>query len=141
MFSPFGNVTSPLTASSPATSLSPKSSQLGTAPSGASLPETFGIAPVASVATPPRPSAATSHDTGVDMKHLPSLSPSTLSTLISGGMSLASHDSGDDDGWEIDREEIRLGPRIGIGSFGKFFKNLFIYLFIIRSKNIINLGL
>lgn len=82
----------------------------------------------AAVASPERAMRSTKtirgampNDIGTDMKPVPSLSPSTLSTLISGGMSLASHDS-DEDGWEIDKEEIVLGPRIGIGSFGEVYR-------------------
>lgn len=127
MFSPFGNVTSPLTGSSPASSLgTSKSQQLETVASGmAGLAEpsnaTRNQGGTQTPTSPaPKSTGAMSHEIGADMKPVPSLSPSTLSTLISGGMSLASHDSGDDDGWEIDKDEIVLGPRIGIGSFGEF---------------------
>jgi hypothetical protein len=62
-----------------------------------------------------------------DFKHLRggAMSPSSISSFMSGGDGyLASLDSRDlvDDGWEINADELQLGTRIGIGSYGEVYR-------------------
>ncbi|KAG7671439.1 hypothetical protein KSW81_003576 [Nannochloris sp. 'desiccata'] len=124
LYTPFGAIDGALNGSESDT-LSPKSSN------GALSPETSLRQKAVTAA---RATAAAARAPSVAHNALPDLrdynfstgvmSPSTMSSLLSGEGYLQSLDSRDlvDDGWEIDADELQLNNRIGIGSYGEVYR-------------------
>ncbi len=126
MYTPFGAIDGTLNGSGSDT-VSPKSSTGALSPE-TSLKHKAAIAAHAAAVLASTRAPSTAHNALPDLrdyKQARALSPSTISSLMSGGDGyLASVDSRDlvDDGWEIDADELQLGNRIGIGSYGEVYR-------------------